>query len=111
VDSHPQPLHWSDGTLMRPRIQSYDSPFTLERTDSITLHKNSVPTTIPSQPGVPVFDDLNTYWYADDAHNHAAFDRWQLGWNSVIVPKSGTQVRVKSLTPGGFMQVEVRPSK
>ena len=22
VDAHPEPLHWSDGTLARPRIQS-----------------------------------------------------------------------------------------
>ena len=26
VDAHPKPLKWSDGTLMRTRIQSYDSP-------------------------------------------------------------------------------------
>ena len=30
--------HWNDGTLMRPRILSYDSTFGLERTDAITLH-------------------------------------------------------------------------
>ena len=115
IDAHPAPLHWADGILMRPRLQSYDATFGLEPTDAITLHKASVPTSIPSQPGVSVFDDLNSYWLESDGHNHGADplgpDHYKVSWNSVKTPNSGTQVRVKSLTPGGFMQVEVRPSK
>ena len=57
VDAHPTLEHWSNGQLMRQRIQSYDSTFGLERTDAITLNLNSVPTTIASKPAVPVFDD------------------------------------------------------
>ena len=47
VDSHPAALHFADGSVMRPRLQSFDATFGLEPTDAITLHKNSVPTTIP----------------------------------------------------------------
>ncbi|MFE4664158.1 immune inhibitor A domain-containing protein [Streptomyces sp. NPDC056716] len=63
VDSHATPLKWSDGTLMRNRIQSYDSTFSLSRTDGMTLHKAGVPTRIPSSKGVSVFNDhTNTYY-------------------------------------------------
>lgn len=63
VDAHPTALKWSDGTLMRSRIQSYDSPFSLYRTDGLTLHKADVATKIASQKGVSVFNDhTNTYY-------------------------------------------------
>ncbi|MEU9174073.1 immune inhibitor A domain-containing protein [Streptomyces sp. NPDC048420] len=63
VDSHPTALKWSDGTLMRNRIQAYDSTFSWYPTDSITLHKADVPTRIKSKPGVPVFDDGRSTYY------------------------------------------------
>ncbi|SNS99653.1 immune inhibitor A domain-containing protein [Actinacidiphila glaucinigra] len=62
IDAHPKALKWSDGTVMRNRIQAYDSTFTRARTDAVTLHKNGVATKIASQPGVSVFDDKNSYW-------------------------------------------------
>ena len=51
VDAHPTPEHWSNGQLMRQRIQTYDSTFGLERTNWITLHLNSVPTPDPLEAG------------------------------------------------------------
>ncbi|WP_155054663.1 immune inhibitor A domain-containing protein [Streptomyces blattellae] len=63
VDAHPTALKWSDGTLMRNRIQSYDSPFSLYRTDAVTLHNAGVETKIPSQKGVPVFNDHTSTYY------------------------------------------------
>ncbi|TPQ20270.1 immune inhibitor A domain-containing protein [Streptomyces sporangiiformans] len=63
VDAHPAPLKWSDGTLMRNRVQSYDSPFSSFRTDAITLHKADVATKIKSLPGNRIFNDRkNTYY-------------------------------------------------
>ncbi|GHE28190.1 immune inhibitor A domain-containing protein [Streptomyces capitiformicae] len=63
VDSHPKALKWSDGTVMRSRIQSYDSPFSLYRTDGLRLHKDDVLTKIPSSKGVSTFNDhTNTYY-------------------------------------------------
>jgi immune inhibitor A len=114
VDAHPSFHHTYDGHLMRPRLLSYDSTFGLERTDAITVHKNSQPSTIPSQPAVPIFDDRNDYWFnADsDAATGSHVGRYQPGWNSVMVPKTGTQIRVKSVSAQGkMMQVEVRPAK
>ena len=98
--------------MMRPRLQSFDSTFGLQRTDATTFHKNGVPTSIPSRPAVPVFNDLQSYWTANDGHVHGDEpDHYQPGWSSVDVPKSGTQIRVKSETPGGFTQIEVSPVK
>ncbi|MEO7910299.1 MAG: immune inhibitor A domain-containing protein [Roseiflexaceae bacterium] len=111
VDAHPQPLHWSDGTLARPRIQSYDSTFNRDRTEAITLHKDSVKTRFPSLPAVRVFDDLQTWWYASDSHSAESHGRYQVGWNGVDVPKTGTQIRVKNTSLHGFyMDIEVGPS-
>lgn len=113
VDAHPTFYHSYDGHLLRPRILTFDSTFGLEPTDAITVHKNSQPTTIPSQPAVPVFNDLNTYWFNcdTDACTGSHVGRYQPGWYGVNVPKTGTQIRVKSLTQSGFMQVEVSPVK
>jgi immune inhibitor A len=111
VDAHPQFSHWKDGTLMRNRILSYDSTFGTERTDSITLHKEGVPATIASKPAVPTFDDTKTWWYNCDADactgSHAG--RYQPGWYSVDVPKTGTTVTVKGKGNGGHLNVQVQP--
>jgi immune inhibitor A len=114
VDAHPSFHHTYDGHLMRPRLLSYDSTFGLEATDAITVHKDSQASTIPSQPAVPVFDDRNDYWFNADEHaaTGAHVGRYQPGWNSVAVPKTGTQIRVKGVSAQGkLMQVEVRPAK
>ncbi|WP_055589969.1 immune inhibitor A domain-containing protein [Streptacidiphilus griseoplanus] len=88
VDAHAKTQHWADGTLTRPRFQGYDSAFGLERTDKLTLHKADVATTIPSQPGVPVFNDhKGTYWYADNPYS------------SVKVPDTGTTISVLAESP------------
>jgi immune inhibitor A len=114
VDAHPTLPHWSDNTLMRNRIASYDSTFGLEPTDAITLHREvdlngdglitgaELQTgTIASQPAVPTFDDTLTWWYATDEHsvNGVHPGRYQPGWYSVDVPKTGTTI---SVDPNGF---------
>ena len=42
IDAHPAMLHWANGSVMRPRLQSFDSTFSLEPTDAITLHLGGV---------------------------------------------------------------------
>jgi immune inhibitor A len=107
IDSHPAMTYWSDGTLLRPRLLSYDSTFGLEPTDAITVHTNGMEATIASQPAVPVFDDSKAYWVDGTAPG-----RYQPRWNSVKVPNTGTQIRVKSVSAqGNFMQVEVSGTK
>ena len=100
VDSHPTALKWSDGTLMRSRIQSYDSPFSLYRTDGITLHNADVVTRIPSAKGVPVFDD-HTSTYYDDSTPFAG----------VKITDTNTKIRiVKEAKDGSTIKVEVGPA-
>ncbi|HEY9379227.1 MAG TPA: immune inhibitor A domain-containing protein [Jiangellaceae bacterium] len=110
VDAHPSNEHYFDGQLMRARIQSYDSTFGLDRTDSITIHKDGVPTRIRSKRAVRVFDDLRSYWIGDDGHTPAFHGRFQPGWASVKVAGTGTRIRVNSESHGGrVMHVEVNP--
>ena len=63
IDSHPTALRWNDGTLMRNRMQAYDSPFSLYRTDGLTLHNADVATKIKSSKGVSVFNDHTSTYY------------------------------------------------
>ena len=100
VDAHPTAMIRADGGVWRNRMQTYDSTFTLDPTDALTLHWRSQPSYHPSQPGVSVFDDRNSYY---DPVNP---------WGSVIVPNTGTQIRIQSISAlGNFMQVQVRPAK
>ena len=90
----------ADGGVWRNRMQSYDSTFTLAPTDPLTLHYLSQPSYHPSLPGVSIFDDTLSYY---DPLNPQG---------SVIVPNTGTQIRIQSISAlGGFMQLEVRPVK
>jgi len=113
VDAHPSFHHSYDGHLLRPRILSYDSTFGLERTDAITVHKDSQATTIASQPAVPMFNDRNDYWFNADEHaaTGAHVGRYEPGWYSVNVPKTGTTIRVVNTSAHGqFMKVRVGTS-
>jgi immune inhibitor A len=100
VDSHPTALKWSDGTLMRNRIQAYDSTFSWYPTDSITLHSADVPTKIKSKPGVPVFDDGTSSYY--DASNPFA---------GVNITDTDTRIKiVKEPLNGSTITLQVGPS-
>jgi immune inhibitor A len=107
VDAHPSIEHWNDGQVMRGRFQAYDATFGLEPTEAITLHNAAGATTIASKPAVPVFDDMQSWYVASDPGD--ALGHYQAGWFSVKTPQTGTQIRVKSSTPGGFMQIDVTP--
>jgi immune inhibitor A len=100
IDSHPTALKWSDGTLMRNRIQAYDSTFSWYPTDGITLHKADVPTKIKSKPGVPVFDDGTSNYY--DATNPLA---------GVNITDTNTRIKiVKEPLNGSTITLQVGPS-
>jgi immune inhibitor A len=105
VDAHPTFHHYADGQLVRPRILTYDSTFTLESTDAITVNKNGQPTLIPSEAAVSRFDDRNDYWFATDSDGHVG--RFQPNWVGVKVPKTGTRVTLRSVNRRGTMQVRV----
>jgi immune inhibitor A len=88
VDAHPRLMKDPDGMVWRPRIQSYDSTFGLDRTDRIKVHKNSVGRWYGGLPANPVFDDSESYWVAPDP------SIGNFGWSSVPVPDTGTTIRV-----------------
>ena len=100
IDSHAKALKWSDGTAMRSRIQAYDSPFSLYRTDGITLHNADVATKIPSSKGVPVFND-HTSTYYDETTPFAG----------VRVTDTNTKIKiVKEAKSGSTISIEVGPA-
>ncbi|WP_351232936.1 immune inhibitor A domain-containing protein [Streptomyces sp. NPDC002133] len=67
VDANAKPLKWADGTLLRNRIQAYDSTFSRFTTDAFTLHKADSPLRIGAHKGNPVFDDRKgVYWYQEN---------------------------------------------
>jgi immune inhibitor A len=105
VDAHPSFHHSYDGHLLRNRVLSYDSTFGLEPTTAITVHKDSKPTTIASQPAVPMFDDTKTWWFNSDGHaaTGSHVGRYQPGWYGVDVPKTGTTIRVVNTSAHGQM--------
>ena len=100
IDSHPAAMKWADGTVMRNRIQSYDSPFSKFRTDGINLHNADVLTKIPSSAGVSVFNDrTNTYY---DALTPTA---------GVKITDTNTKIKiVKEAKNGSTIELEVGPA-
>jgi immune inhibitor A len=96
IDAHPSPLKYSDGTLMRNRVQSYDAPFSLSRTDGFALHKAGVGTWVPSQAGNPVFDDRKgTYWYKETERAGVQVTDTNTKIQVVKEPKDGQTITVQ----------------
>ena len=83
IDAHYEALERNGRNLWRNRIQTYDSTFTLDPTDGIpAIHYNNKLYSIPSLPGVSVFDDrILHYDYSNP-----------LG--SVIHPQTGTLIEI-----------------
>ncbi|WP_263166361.1 immune inhibitor A [Streptomyces sp. SCSIO ZS0520] len=101
VDAHPKALKWKNGKVVGNKIQTFDSSFTLARTDALTLHDASVPLKIKAQKGVPVFNDsTGVYW---DKANPTA---------SVQVPDTNTKISVVGgAKDGSTVDVMVGPAK
>ncbi|MFI0720069.1 immune inhibitor A domain-containing protein [Streptomyces sp. NPDC021224] len=100
VDAHAKAEKWSDGTIMRNRIQAYDSTFSWFPTKGLTLHSNGVATKIEPKLGAPVFDDHYGTYY--DASNP---------YGSVQVPDTNTRITIVSQPlDGSTMTVQVGPA-
>lgn len=102
VDAHPKALTWSDGTVVRNRIQSFDATFGKQATDALSLHREtaagSSTVTAPSQPGVAVFDDTDPNAYYDVTNPQG----------SVVVAGTGTKIEVVQSNPTGMLTLQVR---
>ena len=92
IDSHPEPMTRSDGAFWRARIQVYDAPFGLKRTDQVQIHHNSVLETITSKSGRPLFDDSKQYWYAELPNHGVKVPN--LGVKILVLWSFGTSVTV-----------------
>ncbi|MEU0450895.1 immune inhibitor A domain-containing protein [Streptomyces tendae] len=100
IDSHPTALKWKDGTLMRNRFQAYDSPFSLYRTDGMTLHKADVAKYVPGSKGVSVFNDRKNDYY--DPANPTG---------GVQVTDTNTKIKIlKEAKDGSTIELEVGPA-
>jgi immune inhibitor A len=94
VDSHPAPIFRLDGAKWRPRIQTYDAPFSLEKADSLTLHMpNGQPSYSRGQDAVPVFDDSRSYW--DPQQPNVGVRVPNAGVRIQVRKQDGTSMRIK----------------
>jgi immune inhibitor A len=104
VDAHPTLMIRPDtGKVWRPTYQSWDSTFGLDPTDKICLTaSDTFNACYGPQAAVPLFNDMLDWWVPPNpAINH-------FGWSGVNVPKTGTTIRVVSVSAqGNFMQVHV----
>ncbi|MEU0037533.1 MULTISPECIES: immune inhibitor A domain-containing protein [unclassified Streptomyces] len=100
VDAHPAALKWTDGTILRNKIQTFDSTFSTYPTDALKLHNADVALKIKSQKGVSVFDDGRSSYY--DPANPTG---------GVKVTDTNTKIRiVKEPKDGSTITLLVGPS-
>jgi immune inhibitor A len=113
VDANPRFDHMADGALARPRVSSYDSTFRRNPAPGFTLHSFTEPYRVPGSPAVPTFNDRKDYWFNTDEHAFTGEHegRYQPGWYSVDVPKTGTKVKVLKVNKKGVMTVRVKAGR
>ena len=107
VDANPKFIHTPDGEIARPRINSWNSTFSLKRSKPQYLHFQGQRYKLPGNGGTSVFDDTLNWWYDSDEHGSHASDHYQPGWYGVDVPKTGTTVSVKKMMKNGTMVIRV----
>ena len=111
VDAHPEFVHTPDGNLARPRTSSFDAAFGLDRKKSQEIDWLGDPFELPKIRPVSTFDDTLDWWYAGDEHGTDSHPgRYQQGWSSVDVPKTGTTITVKKVKKNGVMVIKVGTS-
>ncbi|MCT2591249.1 immune inhibitor A [Streptomyces sp. N2-109] len=100
VDAHAKPEKWKDGSLMRARVQAYDSTFSWYPSSGMKLHDDGEKKYVMPKWGKPVFDDhKGTYWYESNP---------QAG---VKVPDTNTRISIlQQPFSGKTITVRVGPS-
>lgn len=88
VDARAKALTWSDGTIARNRIQTFDATFGLHKTDPISLHRETeagmTTLKVGAQKPIATFDDTDPNRYYDETNPK----------NSVKVGGTGTKITV-----------------
>ncbi|GGJ87642.1 protease [Streptomyces camponoticapitis] len=96
VDAHAKPLKWADGTVIRNKIQTFDSSFSKYPTDLFRLHNADKAQWILPQAGKPVFDDRKgTYWYEENPTGSVDVPDTNTKISIVSEPLSGSTITVK----------------
>ncbi|MFD0269301.1 immune inhibitor A domain-containing protein [Streptomyces sp. NPDC127106] len=100
IDANAKPMKWSDGTLLRNKIQPYDATFSAYSTDAFTLHNKGESLFLKPKPANLVFDDHKGKYYYDENPT-----------GSVKVTDTNTKIKILKETYDGLqMTVEVGPS-
>jgi immune inhibitor A len=100
IDANAKPMKWSDGTLLRNKIQPYDATFSAYSTDAFTLHKNGEALFVKPKPANMVFDDHKGKYYYDENPT-----------GSVKVADTNTKIKIAKETYDGLqMTIEVGPA-
>lgn len=100
IDANAKPMKWSDGTLLRNKIQPYDAAFSAYSTDAFTLHKNGEALFLKPKPAQLAFDDHKGKYYYDENPT-----------GSVKVTDTNTKIKIAKETYDGLqMTIEVGPS-
>jgi immune inhibitor A len=94
VDANPEPIYNLQGQPWRPRIAGYDAPFSLQKSDSFTLHADGRASYVRGKDAQPLFDDTKKYWYAEQPTA------------GVKLPGAGVRIKVLS-QDGTSMQIRV----
>jgi immune inhibitor A len=105
VDAHPQPLYMANGYFVRDRIQLADATFGLRSTFANTITLAGVPTTFPSLPAKPTFDDINTFYYTQFYKGTSSFIGMELPTYGVHV----TVLSEKADLTGATISVNAAP--
>ncbi|MDA0161434.1 immune inhibitor A [Solirubrobacter ginsenosidimutans] len=95
IDANPSVVYRLDGKPWRGRVQTYDAPFGLEKSDSFTLHaqETGAASYIRGQAAQPVFDDRREFW--DPALPFVGVKVPHVGVTIRVTQQSGTSMRVR----------------
>jgi immune inhibitor A len=93
IDAHPAPIYRVDGVPWRARVQVYDAPFSLRKSDSFTLHNNGQASYIRGQSAEPVFDDGRRYWVPGQPNVGVLLP--DVGVRIRVLTQSGTSMRIR----------------
>lgn len=93
IDAHPAPIYNLTGQPWRGRIQTYDAPFSRERSDSFTLRVDGKPNYIRGTKAQPLFDDTRSYWNA--AQPRVGVITPGVGVTLRVTKQSGTSMKVR----------------
>ncbi|SFR28644.1 immune inhibitor A [Lentzea waywayandensis] len=93
IDANPAPLYNLEGQRWSPTVGGYDAPFSLQKSDSFTLHVNGKASYVRGAAAQPTFDDTKQFWYAEQPN--AGVKLPAVGVGLKVLRQSGTSMTVK----------------